>query len=357
VEVDMFDIKKQLRWSKLRAGLIITIALLLLFFTVFFAGSIDKIFSPTVQVRAAINDVRGLKQGAPVWISGVEVGSVTDITLNPEEGTIVTMAVKRRDLKFVRRDSVASVLTLGLLGDKYIELSPGTPQSPIVHPGELIKGTTPIEIKDVMETGAMSIKKMNDFMEKLGHLVTKIETSKGSLSKFIEDPALYDNLQKASKSLSTIADDINSGRGSMGMLIKDRSLYDRLAETSSSMEAFSRKLAGGSGTLNKLVEDTTLYDRLSGTAASMEAFSSKLNKSSGTISKLMDDPELYDNLNKASKELSLILEKVDKGKGTAGALISDEELAQELKGTIKELKELTADIKENPGRYFKFSLF
>ncbi len=114
----MFDIKKQLRWSKLRAGLIITIALLLLFFTIFFAGSIDKIFSPTIQIRAVISDVRGLRQGAPVWISGVEVGSVTDIALNPDGGTIVTMSLKKRDLRFVRTDSVASVLTLGLLGDK-----------------------------------------------------------------------------------------------------------------------------------------------------------------------------------------------------------------------------------------------
>jgi phospholipid/cholesterol/gamma-HCH transport system substrate-binding protein len=353
----MFDTKKKLRWSKLRAGLIITIALLLLFFTVFFAGSIDKIFSPTVQIRASISDVRGLRQGAPVWISGVEVGSVTDIALTPGSGTIVTMSLRRNALKFVRSDSVASVLTLGLLGDKYIELSSGSQQSPVVHPGEMIEGATPIEMKDIMETGAMSIKKMNDFIEKLGRLVTKVETSKGTLAKFLEDPSLYNNLKETTKSLSRIADDISNSRGSLGMLIKDRSLYDRLSATSYSMEKFSRKLADGSGTLGKLMADPTLYDRLSGTAASMEAFSSKLNKSSGTISKLMEDPELYDNLNKASRQLSLILEKVDNGEGAAGALIGDKELAQELKGTIKELKELTADIKDHPGRYFKFSLF
>ncbi|MEJ2696176.1 MAG: MlaD family protein [Candidatus Sulfobium sp.] len=191
----MFDIKKQLKWSKLRAGLVITLALLLLFFTVFFAGSIDKIFSPTAQIKASINDVRGLRDGAPVWISGVEVGSVTNIALNREGGTVVTMSVRRSDLKFVRSDSVASVLTLGLLGDKYIELSPGSPQSPLVHPGQTIEGTSPIEIKDIMETGAMSIQKMNDFIEKLGRLLTKVETSKGTLAKFLEDPALYNNLK------------------------------------------------------------------------------------------------------------------------------------------------------------------
>ncbi len=353
----MFDIKKQQKWSKLRAGLIITIALLLLFFTIFFAGSIDKIFSPTTQIRAVIGDVRGLRQGAPVWISGVEVGSVTDIALNQDGGTIVTMSLKKSDLRFVKTDSVASVLTLGLLGDKYIELSTGSQQAQPVHPGELIKGASQIEMKDIMETAAKSVQKMNDFIEKLGHLVTKVETSKGTLAKFLDDPSLYNNLKETTKSLSAIAANINSSRGSLGMLIKDRSLYDRLSTTSSSLEEFSRKLAGGSGTLNKLVEDSSLYDRLSGTAASMETFSRKLNNSSGTISKLMEDPELYDNLNKASMQLSLILEKVDKGKGAAGALINDEELAQELKETIKELKELTANIKDHPGRYFKFSLF
>jgi phospholipid/cholesterol/gamma-HCH transport system substrate-binding protein len=353
----MFDIKKQLRWSKLRAGLIITIALLLLFFTIFFAGSIDKIFSPTIAIRAVISDVRGLRQGAPVWISGVEVGSVTDIALNTDGGTIVTMSLKKSDLRFVRTDSVASVLTLGLLGDKYVELSTGSPQAQPVHPGELIKGASPVEMKDIMETAATSVQKMNDFIEKLGHLVTKVETSKGTLSKFLDDPSLYNNLKETTKSLSAIADNINGSRGSLGMLIKDRSLYDSLSKTSSSLEDFSRKLAGGSGSLNKLVEDSTLYDRLSGTAASMESFSRKLNNSSGTISKLMEDPELYDNLSKASRQLSLILEKVDKGKGAAGALINDEELAQELKETIKELKELTANIKDHPGKYFKFSLF
>lgn len=353
----MFDIKKKLRWSKLRAGLIITIALLLLFFTVFFAGSIDKIFSPTIQISADIGDVRGLRQGAPVWISGVEVGSVTDISLNPQGGTVVTMSLKKSDLKFVRTDSVATVLTLGLLGDKYVELSPGSPQSPPIGPGEMIKGASPVEMKDIMETAAMSVKKMNDFIEKLGHLVTKVETSKGTLAKLLEDPALYNNLEEATKSLSRIAADINGRRGSLGMLISDRSLYDRLTKASSSMEEFSGKLAAGSGTLNKLIEDPTLYDRLSGTAASMEAFSRKLNKGSGTLSKLVEDPELYDNLNKASVQLSLILEKVEKGEGTAGALVNDKELAEELKVTLKELKELTADIKQNPGRYLKFSLF
>lgn len=353
----MFDIKKQLAWSKLRAGLVVTLALVLLFFTVFFAGSIGRIFSPTVTIRASISDVRGLRRGAPVWISGVEVGSVTDITLRPDGGTVVTMSVKRRDLKFVKKDSVASVLTLGLLGDKYVELSGGSPGSPVVHPGETIEGASPFEMKDIMETAAKSVKKMNDFIEKLGRLVTKIENSKGTLAKFLEDPELYNNLRDTTKSLSKIAAAIERKRGSLGMLINDRSLYDRLSDTSLSMEKFSRRLANSSGSLNKLIDDPTLYDRLNGTAASMEAFSAKLNKSSGTLNRLVEDPELYDNLNKASKQLSLILEKVDKGEGTAGALVSDKELAKEFKETIKQLRELTTNIKEHPGKYFKFSLF
>ncbi|PIV43314.1 MAG: hypothetical protein COS27_05165, partial [Nitrospirae bacterium CG02_land_8_20_14_3_00_41_53] len=112
----MFDMKKQLMWAKLKVGIVITLALLTLFITVFFAGNIQDIFSPKVQIKAQIKDARGLRRGSPVWISGIEIGSVKSIDLNPEYGTLVTMSVNRGAMKFIKKDSQASVLTMGLLG-------------------------------------------------------------------------------------------------------------------------------------------------------------------------------------------------------------------------------------------------
>jgi phospholipid/cholesterol/gamma-HCH transport system substrate-binding protein len=353
----MFDLKKQLRWAEMKVGVIISLALVILFLSVFFAGTIERMIHPKVRIKAAISDVKGLKGGAPVWVYGIEEGTVEDISLDPKFGTVVTISIYKNVLGYLKKDSTASVMTMGLLGDKYIELTPGASGAEPLKAGDMIQGTTQLDMKDVMETGASSMKKINNFIEKMGNLVEKIESSKGTFGMLIDDPSLYENLKESAKHLSLVAKEVESGKGTIGLLLKDPSLYERLASTSKSLEGFSLKLENGTGTLNKLISDDLLYTRLSGAAASMDEFGKKLNKSSGTINRLLEDPELYENLNGASRRISSIIEKIDKGEGAAGALISDDELADDVKETVQQLKALMEDIKEHPKKYFKFSIF
>ena len=146
----MFDTKKELRWSKLKVGLVITIAFLVLCLAVFFAGNIQSLLSKKTELRIQFRDVVGLRKGAPVWILGLEEGSVKDITLDPVRGVIVTIAVNKNALQFVRQDSLATILTMGLLGDKYIGLSTGSPQAQPIRPGEMIKGSSEMGLREVM---------------------------------------------------------------------------------------------------------------------------------------------------------------------------------------------------------------
>lgn len=353
----MFDIKKQLMWSKLKVGLVVTLALLVLLFTVFLAGSIEDIFSPKVALRAQIEDVRGLRKGAPVWISGIEVGSVKNIRLSGNYGTVVTLSVNKNTLKHIKKDSQASILTMGLLGDKYVELSAGSHGAEPVQPGDMIRGASQLDLKNVMEIGTSSIQKMTDFLTKLDNLVTKIEKGEGTISKFISDPSLYDNLRDSTKALSSTLKEIRDARGTVKLLIEDPTLYNRMVTASASLEQFSKSINESSGTLKKFIDDPALYNKMLTAASSIEEFSRKINEGRGTLRKLAEDAELYDNLNKASLQLSSILERIDKGEGVAGSLLRDQELATELKGNIASLNELIKDIKEHPKKYFKFSVF
>lgn len=353
----MFDIKKQLLWSKLKVGLVITLALSILFVTIFFAGSIEKIVSPKVELKAQIQDVKGLRRGAPVWVSGVEVGLVKSIDLHPVYGTLVTLSINRNALGFLKKDSEASVLTMGLLGDKYIELNSGSPEADPLKPGDIVKGTAQIEIKDIMERSAISIAKMTDFIIKLENLVVKIEKGEGTVAKFLTDPAIYDNLKVTTETLSTILDDIKNGQGTIKLLLEDPSLYNKLVAATTSLEELSRRFNESSGTMKKLMEDPSLYNRALAATSSFEEFSKKLNEGQGTLKRLLEEPDLYENLNNVSKQLSLLLAKIEAGEGIAGKLVTDEELARNLKDTIESIKEMTKDMRENPTRYFKFSLF
>jgi len=394
----MFDTKKQLRWSKLKVGLVITLALLIMIVAIFFAGGIKEMFSPRIELKAQFMDAKGLRRGAPVWIFGTEVGSVKNIHLDPVHGAIVTISVDKSVQRFIKRDAQANILTMGLLGDKYIELSTGSPLAGPIHPKEMIKGGTQIEFSDIMETTAVAIGKMGEFITKLDNLVVKMEKNEGTVAKLFRDPAIYDNLSQSTKKLSLLIEDIANSRGTIRMLIDDPSLYSKMLTASTSIEEFSKKLNESPGTLKKLMEDPIFYDKALAAVSWIEEFSKKLNESPGTLKKLMEDPflydkalaavswieefgktlnesqgtlkklvedqELYEHLNRGLAQLSSILEGIDKGKGVAGALLRDEELTKELSGALLEFKKLGAelealvkDIKEHPKKYFKFSIF
>ncbi|MCC6347126.1 MAG: MCE family protein [Nitrospirales bacterium] len=326
----MFEVKKQLLWSKLKVGVVITIAVLLLLLTVFFAGGIESFFSPKVKVYAEIKDVRGLRKGSPVWISGIEVGVVSDLSLHPEYGTLVTMSIDRNALRYIRKDTSAGVMTMGLLGDKYIELSNGSLKSEPLKPGALLKGRAQMEIKDIVDASAGSLEKVTLFVDQVGRLLDKIDKGEGVVAKLLNDPSVYVSLKESADTLS----------------------------------ALLKNVKGSQGTLKMLMEDPSLYHKMLAATSSVEEFSAKLNAGNGTLRMLADDPSLYENLSRASQQLSSVMSELESGKGTVGALLKDKELADELREaigglqeTVGELKELTRDVKANPRKYFKFSIF
>lgn len=328
----MFDRQKQLQWSKLKVGLVITIAILVLCLAVFFAGNIQSLISKKVELNIQFRQVEGLRKGAPVWILGIEEGYVERLELNPAYGVIVTIVVKKNSLRFIKKDSEATISTMGLLGDKYVELRTGSPQAEPAQPGEMLKGVTETGLKSVMESSGRAIERIHSSVKRLDEIFTKIEKGQGTLAKFIEDPSVYNNLKRTTEHLSAITEEIKNSQGTLRMLIENPSLYQKTLTAVTSVEEFTRNL----------------------------------NKSSGTLRKLIEDPELYDNLNKASSQLSSIIAGIEDGKGLAGAIINDEKLTRDVRELVRELRNLSSEledvakeIKKHPGEYlkFKFSLF
>ncbi len=326
----MFDMKKQLMWSKLKVGVVISTALALLLLTVFFAGGVGDLFTSKATIRAEIKDVKGLRRGAPVWVSGIEIGYVKDISLNSQYGTVVTMSIIKDDLPYIRNDSYANVITQGLLGDKYIELAGGTFEAGQMKPGSIIKGAAQLEVKDLVEASSKSMAKVTEFVNKVDMILEHFGKSEGTVAKLFKDPALYNNLKASTASLQAFMKDLSGSEGSVKKFIKDPSVYNNMLAASSSLEKFSRTMNEGDGTLKRLAES----------------------------------PELYDHLTSASVKLDAILSEINSGKGTAGVLVKDEKLPADIKETVAglrdsvtELKELTKDLRAHPGKYFKFSIF
>jgi phospholipid/cholesterol/gamma-HCH transport system substrate-binding protein len=288
--------KKHLTWAKLRVGIVISLALLVVFFAVMFAGHIEKLFKPRVPVYVIFNDVKGLKAGAPVWFSGIEIGYVESLSLVPGDKVRAAISIDSGSLKFLKEDSHVTIQTLGLFGDKYVELLPGSRDAELLKPGGEIRGETAQVVENLVKTTGESVKSAKEFINMMEKVLEKIDKGEGAVPMLLRDPEISRNLRKTAKSL----------------------------------ENFSHNLETSRGTLSRMIEDDTLYSNLN-TAAT--------------------------NLNGVAAKLDHLLENIEGGKGALGTLVKDEELTVELKSTIRDLDLLIEDIRGNPKKYFKFSIF
>jgi phospholipid/cholesterol/gamma-HCH transport system substrate-binding protein len=113
-----------------------------------------------------------LRTGSPVGCG--MVGSVKSIGLHPQYGIIVTISVNRDVMGYLKKDSHATVQTMGLLGDKYVELSSGSPSSPVLRHGEMLEGAAEISAQDMVATVEVLLKKMDDVLVNQ-NLIARVE--------------------------------------------------------------------------------------------------------------------------------------------------------------------------------------
>jgi len=353
----MYDYLKQVKWAAIKVGLLTTVSAAIIFLAIMFAGNIKDFFSPKVSIYTAFDDVKGLRAGSPVWFSGVEIGAVKSIDFASYRKILVELSINAETLQYLKKDSHAEILTLGLLGDKYLEVTPGSKDGEPIVEGYSIEGVTQFEITDIIESSQDSISKLASFMEMLETTIAKIERGEGTVAKFLNDPSIFNNIKDTSGELSQLIKKMESGDGTVGKLVNEDALYKDVSSAVSDVKLFAKSLKESEGTLSKLIDDPALYNRFQKASESLDVFTQKLAYSKGTVNKLLEDESLYNNVNDVSVKVNTILEKIDSGQGLMGSLISDDELTGELKATLKELSVLIKDIEANPHRYFKFSIF
>ena len=315
-----------IRWASLKVGIVVLSGLLILVIAIISIGRIGEFFSPRVSLQALFSDVKGLKKGAPVWLSGVEVGNVKEIELpmdgNPN-GIRVIMEVDANMRALIKADSSAMIRTQGLLGDKYVEISLGSASAGPLSPDTPIQGALPTDLKELVSGGSETLEEMSRFLKNIDGLITKLSDGRGTAAHLVNDPTLYN----AVREFTLVAGDL------------------------------LKKIQEGQGTMGKLLEDREMYDRLSASLISLEAFGKRLDQPESTLNRLVTEPALYEHLNSASERLNRLLGQIEKGQGVAGQLLQDEELSQELKALVIDLRALVGDMKKHPKKYFSFSLF
>jgi phospholipid/cholesterol/gamma-HCH transport system substrate-binding protein len=183
-----------------RLGVFIVGTLLVLAAGVFLIGSKEFLFSSTYTIRSDFHNVGGLDDGAQVRVGGMPEGTVKHIVLpeHPGEKVTVLMNLQRVTQNVLKKDSVASIKSEGLLGDKYVEISFGSDQAEGLKSGDTIASAHSVDISDLIEK-----------TDKI------LATTEGTMQ----------NMQGATDNLKSISAKINQGQGTVGALINDKTIY------------------------------------------------------------------------------------------------------------------------------------
>lgn len=187
-------------------GLFISGALAILLAGVFVIGSQNRMFTRTYRLQAQFPTVSGLLAGAEVRLGGLRKGTVEEIRLpaDPRSQVLVTLSLDAATARLVKTDSVAAIETEGLLGNKFIALTFGSPGAPEVRDGATLASAPLLDVSDL-------IRKTNAIMDSTQSTMKHLEAS--------------------SAELATMTARINRGQGSVGALLHERTLYDSLSAT------------------------------------------------------------------------------------------------------------------------------
>jgi len=316
-----------------RVGALIAAGLGILCFAILTIGHGAQFFTRTEILQAHFERINGLQTGAPVTLSGVRIGAVESIKFPPEPESgyvVVQIWVEESAAERVRTDSIMQIHSMGLLGDKFVALTPGTPAAPPATPDTVLASVNPIDYEAILQREGTDdlIANIMAISGSLRSVLASIENGHGLVSELVrgEDAnepkdrltlesirRTLDHVDKLSVALEQTLDRVNTGQGVIGAMLSNetngKQFLDNLADT---------------------------VARIRQTSARLDTLIARFDKANGILPQLMENKDFSDdvlpNLRQSSLDLKDILQKINSGRGTAGLLVNDPALYHRLTG-------------------------
>jgi phospholipid/cholesterol/gamma-HCH transport system substrate-binding protein len=299
----------------LRVGATVVVALTLAMLGTFLIGREQRFWESKQAYEIRFTRINGLRVGAPVSLTGVDIGSVQAVSFPSDPGAtyiIVSVSISGRAAQRIREDSIARIRTIGLLGDKYVEIGGGDPQSPVLPPGSVIPSADPIDYEALLGESGDIVTNIVETTNSLRNVLASIERGEGLLGQIVKNreqgaTTLTDlqrtvaHVEGTTASFERIVKELEAGKGALGVLLKRgeqaQHVLANLERASGDLATLTAKLNAAQGALPQLVLDHAYGDALlrdlRRTAENLAEVSEKLNHGDGTAAQLVNDPSLY----------------------------------------------------------------
>lgn len=292
--------------QKLRLGLFVIIGLSLFILAVYFIGDKQQMFGKTNQLSAVFNNVSGLQLGNNVRYSGINVGTVSSITMINDTAIKVDMLIDKTIFPHIRKNAIATIGSDGLVGNMIINIIPGKDKATSISPGDEIRTLSRIRTDDMLNT----------------------------LGKTNKNAALL------TSDLLKITNEINQGTGTVGLLIKDANLANDLKQTVHYLKITGRGSSESITKINRLISSLENKDNVIGVLKDT-AVANNLKK---IVLNLKQTSTQIDNV---VNNLDTTIVNIKNGKGAVNYLSNDPELVRKIDSTMTNVNEASLRLNEN----------
>lgn len=162
--------------SETKVGLLVLTSFLIFVIGIFVVSNIRSLWDNKKTITLLFQYADGLAKGSPVWYAGYEVGGVTDVRIAQGVADRIAVTVRISPDARVRKDSRTEIRSLGMMGGKYVEITPGSPDSPEVASGETMEGQTPASLTEILATGKEVADHVKELVAEAKQFVHEVRT-------------------------------------------------------------------------------------------------------------------------------------------------------------------------------------
>lgn len=234
------------RWTiEIKVGMFIVLGLALFILFLFAIGDLSTAFQPGYRLHVLFDSANGITNGSPVQYAGVEVGKVQAVQLvYPKDATRpkVELIARLPSSVIVRTDDQAAISTFGLLGEKYLEITPGEGGGEVLKSGGRLVGKPPVSTERVIERSNEVLTELKQTLQGINNLVGDPEARIYLKEAIQEARDATRNWKALGERLNLGMSYVESGQGSLGKILYDEELYQRMTAFIDDLRAHPWKL-------------------------------------------------------------------------------------------------------------------
>lgn len=335
------------------------VAAITLMVLIFLMSGTAGLMTSKLTLFTYFDNAEGLLVGAPVHLQGVNIGNVKEIRVVPgrkDDPVQIKMQVNTKYHFLIRKDSVATIETAGVLGQSLIDIDSKEAKGIEVADGDTLKAGYAPALGDVVRSSQTSLQNLDVLIKRLDRIVASVENGQGSVGKIINDPSLFNRANALLAQMQQIVSDVSNGKGSIGKLLADDQMYNKLNGMLDKVNTMVDDVQSGKGNLGLLLKDRALYDNAHQTIAKANQLMDSINSGHGAIGKLARDEEFARKLDNTITKLSALADKLNSGEGTAGKFLQDPSLYNNADQMLVESRNLVKAVRENPKKYLTIHL-